>query len=127
MVLQSWPALAAPMTPSLHRLLRTLVRNPDLPPDAPLRASLALPGRVVPVEIVGAGAGVWQLAADLDTWPTRPVVLTLRIGQVARVDFPVRLAAEADGLRATVEGAPLVLNRRVTRNGKLEEALNPAA
>jgi hypothetical protein len=115
------------MTDLLHRLLRNIVRNPELPENAPVSACLEIDGTRVPVDLRGAGAGTLLLDASLVWVPQRTVVLGVRLGQAARIDFPVRLVREGRCFRALLMGAPLVLRRRVTRNGQLEDALGIAA
>ena len=120
------------MSPEIERLVRNLVRNLARDheiPDAPVRTTLRVDGQsaVVPITVSEVGSGTIVFDAPLHFVPLRPCVLTIAIGQPARVDFPVRVAAEGTLFRASMDGAALVLRRRSSRNARLEEALGAAA
>jgi hypothetical protein len=81
----------------------------------------------IPITISQVGSGTIVFAAALGFVPVRPCVLSIAIGQSARVDFPVQITAEGTLFRASMVGAALVLRRRSRRNVRLEEALGVAA
>lgn len=112
----------------VRKLVSHLARDHQLP-DAPAQVTLRLHGDAPAITVnpseVGSGTIVFD--APLHFIPSWPCVLSITIGQAARVDFPVRLAAEGTLFRASMDGAALVLRRRSTRNVRLEEALGLAA
>ena len=120
------------MSQEIERLVRNLIRNlarDHQIPDAPVTTTLRVDGKfaAIPITVRAVGSGTIVFAARLHFVPVQPCVLTIAIGQPARVDFPVRLSAEGVLFRASMDGAALVLRRRSSRNAKLEEALGVAA
>lgn len=120
------------MSAEIEQLVRNLVsylaRDHQLP-DAPVCMTLRVDGNAAPIQITptAVGSGTVVFDAPLHFIPSWPCVLSISIGQAARVDFPVRLDAEGLLFRASMDGAALVLRRRSTRNARLEEALGIAA
>ncbi len=110
----------------IQRLVRSLVRNHDVP-DAPLRAALRAQESVTEITVLGVGSGTIVFDCTLAEPPPGPCVVTICVGRAARVDFPVHVTRQGSVFRAAVDAAPLVLRRRLTGNAKLEEALGVAA
>lgn len=111
----------------VHRFVRPLLRGIELPPDVQLGAALRLPTTVVPVGVVGADADTVTLEIDLSDVPATRCVLTIMVGDVVRIDLPVRLRRdEAGAIVAHPDGVPLVLRRRVTVSALLAAGLAAA-
>ncbi len=112
----------------VRNLVRHLTRDHQLP-NGPLSVTLRIDGNTagVPVTPREVGSGTIIFDAPLPLIPSWPCVLSICVGQTARVDFPVRISAEGLYFRASMDGAALVLRRRPTRNVRLEEALGVAA
>ena len=122
----------APMSPSIERLVRTLVCNlvrDHQIPNAPARTTLRVDANAaaIPITVNQIGSGTIVFSAVLPVVPPQCCVLSIAIGQSARVDFPVRITVEGTRFRASMVGAALVLRRRSCRNVRLEEALGVAA
>ncbi len=122
----------APMSTPIERLLRTLVLNlvrDHQIPNAPVRTTLRVDANAaaIPITVSQLGSGTIVFATTPGCVPGQQCVLSIAIGQSARVDFPVRVAAEGPLFRASMVGAALVLRRRTSRNVRLEEALGVAA
>ncbi len=116
------------MSPAIERLVRTLVRGHQIP-NAPARATLRVDANAaaIPITVRQVGSGTIVFAAARRFDPGSRCVLSISIGQFARVDFPVRVTGEGTLFRGSMAGAPLVLRLRSSRNVRLEQALGVAA